>query len=137
MYLLDTNIIAELRRPEQAHPSVVAWATSVDPVDMYLSAISILEVELGALLVARRDAAHGAALRQWIDDCVIQAFEDRILPVDTIVARRCASLHVPKTRPERDCLIAATAMAHRLTVVTRNVKDFEVMGVSIINPWGG
>jgi toxin FitB len=90
---------------------------------------------LGALQIARKDAAQGAILRAWIDDQILSRFEGRILAVDTAVAQRCARLHVPDPRAERDALIAATAMVHGLTVVTRDVADFEPMGVALLNPW--
>jgi predicted nucleic acid-binding protein len=102
---------------------------------MYLSVVTILEIEAGALVMSRRDSAQGAVLRHWIDDQVLPAFEGRVLPIDTAVARRCARLHVPDPRPERDALIAATALVHGLRVVTRNVQDFEPMGVELLNPW--
>jgi len=135
MFLLDTNVISELRRPERADGNVVAWAGAISAASFFLSAISILEIELGALQIARRDASQGAVLRAWIDDQVIARFEGRILAVDTAVAQRCARLHVPDPRAERDALIAATAMVHGLTVVTRNVADFEPIGVALLNPW--
>jgi predicted nucleic acid-binding protein len=135
MFLLDTNVISELRRPEKADRNVVAWASTVPATSFFLSAISILEIELGALLSARKDAAQGVVLRAWIDDQILPRFEGRILAVDTAVAQRCARLHVPDPRAERDALIAATAMVHGLTVVTRNVADFELAGVALFNPW--
>jgi len=135
MFLLDTNVISELRRPEKADRNVVAWASTVPAASFFLSAISILEIELGAVLSARKDAAQGAVLRAWIDDQILSRFEGRILAVDTAVAQRCARLHVPDPRAERDALIAATAMVHGLTVVTRNVADFEPAGVALLNPW--
>lgn len=135
MFLLDTNVISELRRPEKADSNVMAWANMVPAASFFLSAISILEIELGALLSARKDAAQGAVLRAWIDDQILPRFEGRILAVDTAVAQRCARLHVPDPRAERDALIAATAMVHGLTVVTRNVADFEPAGVALLNPW--
>jgi len=135
MFLLDTNVISELRRPERADGNVVAWAGAISAASFFLSAISILEIELGALLIARRDVAQGAVLRTWIDDQILPRFEGRILAVDTAVAQRCARLHVPDPRSERDALIAATAMVHGLTVVTRDVADFEPMGVALLNPW--
>jgi predicted nucleic acid-binding protein len=85
--------------------------------------------------IARRDTAQGAVLRAWIDDQILPRFEGRILAVDTAVARRCAHLHVPDPRAERDALIAATALVHGLTVVTRDVTDFELVGVALLNPW--
>ena len=135
MFLLDTNVISELRRPERADRNVVAWAKTVSVVSFFLSVISILEIELGALQIARKDETRGAVLRAWIDDQILPRFEGRILPVDTAVARRCALLYVPHRRSERDALIAATAMVHGLTVVSRDVVDFEPTGVPLLNPW--
>ncbi|WP_298597706.1 type II toxin-antitoxin system VapC family toxin [Zoogloea sp.] len=138
MYLLDTNVVSELRKAKsgKADARVTAWAAEVPASELFLSAISVLELEMGVLLVERRDAAQGTVLRSWLDRHVLPAFADRILPVDAAVARRCARLHVPDPRAERDALIAATALVHDLTVVTRNVGDFEVTGVRLLNPWG-
>ena len=135
MFLLDTNVISELRRPQKADGNVVAWAGTIGAASFFLSAITVLEIELGTLQVARRDTAQGAVLRSWIDDQILPRFEGRILPIDTAVAQRCAHLHVPDPRAERDALIAATALVHGLTVVTRNVADFEPLGVMLLNPW--
>lgn len=135
MFLLDTNVISELRRRNRTDPKVAAWADSVHAADLFLSVITILELDAGALLIERRDEAQGAVLRAWIDGKVLPSFDGRILPVDTAVARCCARLHVPDPRAERDALIAATALVHRLQVVTRNVADFHSMGVELINPW--
>ena len=136
MFLLDTNVLSELRRRERTHPRVAAWADSVRASELFLSAITILEIEAGTLLLARRDEAQAAVLRTWIDAKVLPAFAGRILAVDTAVAQRCARLHVPDPRAERDALIAATALVHRLRVVTRNVADFQPMGIELIDPWG-
>ena len=138
MYLLDTNVVSELRKAKsgKADARVTAWAAEVPASELFLSAISVLELEMGVLLVERRDAAQGTVLRSWLDRHVLPAFADRILPVDAAVARRCARLHVPDPRAERDALIAATALVHDLTVVTRNVGDFEATGVRLLNPWG-
>jgi toxin FitB len=135
MFLLDTNVISELRRPDKADHNVVAWASKIPATEFFLSAISILEIELGALLIARKDAAQGEVLRAWIDNQILPRFEGRILAVDTIMAQRCARLHVPDPRAERDALIAATALVHGLTVVTRNVADFQPAGAALLNPW--
>ncbi len=135
MFLLDTNVLSELRRQNRAEPKVVAWANCIHPADMFLSAITILEIEAGTLMLQRRDPAQAAILRTWIDQKVLPAFDGRILPVDTAVAQRCARLHVPDARAERDALIAATALEHRMSVVTRNVADFQPMGVVVVNPW--
>ena len=135
MFLLDTNVVSELRRPRRTNPNVAKWADSVSPSDLFLSSVSILELETGALLLARRDGGQGGLIRQWIEERVLTAFAERILAVDTAVARRCALLHVPDPKPYRDSLIAATALVHRLIVVTRNQADFEPMGVAVLNPW--
>jgi predicted nucleic acid-binding protein len=135
MFLLDTNVISELRRPDKADRNVVAWANEMPAASFFISAISILEIELGALRIARKDAAQAAVVRAWIDHQILPRFEGRVLAVDTAVAQRCARLHVPDPRAERDALIAATAMVHGLTVVTRNVADFKLMGLPLIDPW--
>jgi predicted nucleic acid-binding protein len=135
MFLLDTNVISELRRPERANRNVVTWAGSIPFASFFLSAISILEIEIGALRLARKDPAQGASFRAWIDGQVLTRFEGRILPVDIGVAQRCAQLHVPDPRSERDALIAATALVHGLTMVTRNTADFASAGVGLLNPW--
>lgn len=134
MYLLDTNVISELRKP-QADANVVSWAKSVIAPRLYISAITLKELETGVLRMERRDPAQGKLLRSWLTRHVMPAFEARILPVDAAVALRCASLHVPDQTNESDALIAATALVHGLTVVTRNVGDFHSSGVALINPW--
>jgi predicted nucleic acid-binding protein len=137
MFLLDTNVVSELRkiRLGKATPEVARWAETVEAVTLYISAITVLELELGVLLVERRDAKQGRALRIWLDNHVLPEFADRILPVDAVVAQRCAHLHVPDPRAERDALIAATALVHGMTVVTRNVTDFAATGVKLFDPW--
>lgn len=139
MYLLDTNVVSELRKAKSSKvdANVVAWAASVPPLSLFLSAITVLELETGVLLVERRDPAQGGVLRVWLNDHVLPAFAGRILAVDTVVAQRCARLHVPDPRADRDALIAATALTHGLTVVTRNAADFAPTGVQILNPWLG
>ncbi len=135
MFLLDTNVVSELRRPARADSHVLAWARAHAVSDFHLSAISILELEIGTLRLARKDASQAETLRRWIDTVVMVQFEGRIHPVDIAVAQRCARLHVPDPRADRDALIAATAELHGMTIVTRNVQDFEPLGVAILNPW--
>ncbi|WP_212744066.1 type II toxin-antitoxin system VapC family toxin [Ramlibacter sp. 2FC] len=139
MYVLDTNVVSELRKVRlgKADPNVAAWSESVDAADLFVSAITIMELELGVLLTERKDASQGAMLRSWLDQHVLPEFSGRTLPVDTAVAQRCARLHVPDKRGERDALIAATALVHGMTVVTRNVADFQPARVAIVNPWEG
>ncbi len=135
MYLLDTNVISELRRREKADKNVVKWADAIPLSRFFLSAISIFEIELGALRIVRKDAAQGAVFRSWIDDHILPRFEGRILAVDAVVAKRCARLHVPDPCAERDAMIAATAIVHGLTIVTRNVADFRNIHVALLDPW--
>ena len=135
MYLLDTHIVCELRKAARADRHVVGWATSVPPGALFISAVTLLELEKGVLLAERRDRKQGAMLRAWLDDQVQPAFNGRVLAFDGAVALRCASLHVPNPRPDRDAMIAATALVNGVTVVTRNVADFEGCGVQLINPF--
>ncbi|MGH9616769.1 MAG: type II toxin-antitoxin system VapC family toxin [Acidobacteriaceae bacterium] len=135
MYLLDTNVVSELRKAKKADRHVRAWARTVPATSLYLSAISVLELETGILLIERRDRKQGAMLRHWMESHVLPTFAGRILAIDAAVAQRCAALHVPDPRSDRDALIAATALVHSMTVVTRNVGDFEPTGVSVLNPW--
>lgn len=137
MYLLDTNVVSELRkvRSGRADEKVVAWARQVSASQMFLSVISVLELETGILLVERRDAEQGAVLRMWLEEHVLPAFDGRILPIDVAIVRRCARLHVPNPKAERDALIVATALVHGMSVVTRNIMDFKDSGVSLLNPW--
>ena len=139
MYLLDTNVVSELRKAGsgKANKKVVDWAKSISASSMYLSAISILELEIGILAKERKDMAQGAILRAWLTTHVLPAFSGRILPVDVAVAQCTARFHVPDRRSDRDAMIAATAMTHGMTVVTRNVSDFEKTSVALINPWEG
>ena len=134
MYLLDTNVISELRKP-QADKNVVAWARTIIAPRMFISAITLKELETGVLRMERRDPAQGKVLRTWLKRHVMSAFDARILPVDAAVALRCARIHVPDQANESDALIAATALVHGLTVVTRNTGDFASSGVDVINPW--
>ncbi len=137
MYLLDTNVVSELRkvRAGKADRNVAEWADSIDANQLHVSVITIQELEIGVLLTERRDPAQGSLLRTWLDRHVLPAFADRILAIDTVVAVRSARLHIPDPRPVRDGLIAATALVHSMTVVTRNTADFEPTGAAILNPW--
>ena len=137
MFLLDTNVVSELRKVKtgKAERSVAAWSDSVDAGELYLSAVTIEELEIGVLGIERRDRVQGELFRRWMDEQVLPSFADRILPINTTVARRSARLHVPGPRPIRDGFIAATALEHGLILVTRNVGDFEPMGVRLLNPW--
>ena len=135
MFVLDTNVISELRhgKPHQS-PEVRAWAGAQPASRLYLSAITILELEMGIQALERRSPPQGSALRNWLIG-VRAAFAGRILPLTDNTAPVCASLHIPDPRSERDAIIAATAIEHRFTVVTRNTADFVNTGVALVNPW--
>ncbi|MFN7025427.1 MAG: type II toxin-antitoxin system VapC family toxin [Pseudorhizobium sp.] len=136
-YLLDTNVVSELRKvgDGKADPSVTSFIRAQDSRDLFISAITILELERGILSVQRRDATQGSRLRGWMDSRVRPEFAERIISVDDAVATRCAHLHIPDRRNEADAIIAATALVHGLVVVTRNVRDFQGAGVIVVNPW--
>jgi len=137
MFLLDTNVVSELRKAGsgKADPNVVAWLSARDAAACYVSAVTLMELDLGILLMERRDPAQGARLRVWMEDHVLPEFSERTIPIDRAVALACARLHVPDPRPERDAFIAASALVHGMTIVTRNVVDFAPMGVGVVNPW--
>jgi len=137
MLLLDTMVVSEMRKLEKGlgDPQVRRWLVGVDADSLYLSVITISEMEAGHLLMLRKDAVQAAPLGAWLYQRVLPEFERRLLSVDRDVALRCAALHIPDPRPYRDSLIAATALVHGMTVVTRNVKDFEPMGVKVLNLW--
>ena len=139
MYLLDTNVVSELRKAAggRADPKVVAWARGVPANRQFLSVVTLLELDLGILLLERRDGEQRVLLRRWFDEQVIPVFSGRTLDIDTAVARACARLHVPDRRPGHDALLAATAVVHGLTVVTRDVADFEGTGARVFDPWTG
>jgi predicted nucleic acid-binding protein len=135
-YLLDTNVVSELRKPKsRANPAVRSWARTQRTSELFLSVITVMEVEIGVGRVEKRDRPQGSILRHWLESDLLPAFAGRLLPVDVAVARRAAGLHVPDPRPERDVLIAATALESGLMVVTRNVADFAALGVALLDPW--
>ncbi len=138
MFVLDTNVVSELRkvRSGKANPGVATWAAEVPSAELFVSAITIHELEHGVLLAERSDPEQGALLRAWLDRSVTAAFTERVLPVDEKVARRTAALHVPNPAPFRDALIGGTALVHGMTVVTRDLKDFQRFdGLEVLSPW--
>ncbi|MCZ7503089.1 type II toxin-antitoxin system VapC family toxin [Agrobacterium tumefaciens] len=136
-YLLDTNVVSELRKvgDGKADLNVTTWLGAKDSRDLYISAITILELERGILSIQRRDIEQGSRLRAWMDSRVRPEFAERILSINEAIATRCAHLHIPDRRNEADALIAATAIVHGLVVVTRNIHDFQGTGVVLVDPW--
>jgi len=138
MFLLDTNVVSEIRKiaAGRADPALVQWAHDLDGTAAFVSVITLHELEHGVLLAERRDPKGAAPLRHWLDNDVREAFADRVLSVDQAVAKLAASLHVPDPAPINDAYIAATALAHNLTMATRNSADFRrFSGLEVINPW--
>ena len=137
MFLADTNVLSELRKAAagRANPGVVAWVEQTEVDSIFVSPINLMELEIGILRAERRDPVQARILRRWMADQVVPTFQNRVLAFDGVVGIRCAGLHVPDRRPDRDAMIAATALVHGLTVVTRNTRDFEATGVALLNPW--
>ena len=135
-YLLDTNVVSELRKPpEKVNPRVFEWVNAQILHSQFLSAITIYELKLGISRKNHTDPVQGQRLQKWFTQDLLPLFEDRVLPLDEQVAIEAANMNVPDPRPQADLFIAATARVHGLTIVTRNEKDFEPMGVQYLNPW--
>ena len=135
MYLLDTNIISQTRCPDKADKRVTAWLTHTDSNNLYTSAVVMMELERGILGIERKDSQQGTILRQWLNDVVKPAFAGRVLPIDEATAAICAKLHIPDKAPDNDAWIAATAIQHNYTLITRNTADFERTGAKLLNPF--
>ena len=135
MFLLDTNVVSELRKVHTVDKNVKAWVDGVDVTSLFLSVVSLEELEIGVLRSERRDPSQGRVLRKWLEQQVLPAFTGRLLSIDAVIVRQSAALHVPDPRPLRDALIAATGIVHQFTVVTRNVADFQPTGVQVLDPW--
>lgn len=135
-YLLDTNVISELRKPPgRAALKVRIWAQDQPTSELSINVITVMEVEIGVARLERRDSRQGDVVRKWLERDLLAAFATRIWPIDLNVVQRAAAMHVPDPRPERDVLIAATALTLSLVVVTRNTSDFQPLGVELLNPW--
>ena len=137
MFLLDTNVVSELRKlgDGKADARVTAWVSEREATSFHISVLTLMELEIGILRIERRDIPQGQRLRTWMNQYALPEFHERTLPVDSAVALKCAQLHVPDPRAERNALIAATAIVHGFTVVTGNVADFETTEAEVINPW--
>lgn len=137
MYLLDTNIVSEMRKyhNQTIDPNVAAWLKNIAPEQTFLSAISIMELRVGVLSKLRKDPKQGEALQHWYEHYVLPTYSGRILSVTPHIAAHCAELHIPNRRPFSDSYLAATALVHNFTLVTRNVKDFQGLKLRLINPF--
>ncbi len=135
MFLLDTNVVSELRKASRCDARVAAWQAAQDRDACFISVITLLEIRLGIELARASDRKKAHVLETWLEQRVKPGFGGRILPVDQAVAEACGRMHAQRPRSFRDGLILATAAVHQLTVVTRNVKDFADDGVQMINPW--
>ncbi|MBC8126858.1 MAG: type II toxin-antitoxin system VapC family toxin [Gloeobacteraceae cyanobacterium ES-bin-144] len=137
MFLLDSNVISELRSAKRCDSQVRAWERKTPLPSCWISVMALLEIRLGICQVEGRDPAFASILELWLEGRVKPAFENRVLGVTTAVAERAGRIAASRTRGLADCLIAATALEHRLVLVTRNVVDFEDLeGLEIVNPWG-
>lgn len=136
MFLVDTNILSEMRKADRGNPGVVEWATGTPPGLLFISVISLHEIEIGVLRAERSDKEKGAMLRAWMEIGLKPTFADRLLDVDLKISLMAAQWHVPDPAPVRDSLIGATALAHQLKVVTRDVRDYSRFpDLEVLNPW--
>jgi predicted nucleic acid-binding protein len=133
-FLLDTNVVSELRKRERCAPKVNAWAQSTESNQNFLSVLVIGELTRGAILERRSDRAAADLLEQWIAR-LTHLYGDRILPITLEIAQEWGRLSAVRRIPPEDGLLAATANVHRLTFVTRNTKNVQGLGVAILNPW--
>ena len=134
-YLLDTDVVSSMRRKDRLAPSALKWLQAQIVDELHISALTMMEIEVGIQRLERHDKKQASMLRAWKDGLLWREFRGRILDVDLAVCERCAALHVPDPQPEIDALIAATAIVKRLTLVTRNERDFARMPVAVVNPW--
>jgi toxin FitB len=134
-YLLDTNVVSETRRRAAMHPSVAAWLGSMPPAQLFISSITVFEIQRGVQKVGRRDAERAAQLSSWLRTQVLPAFDGRVLGLDASAALHAAALHAGRARLDADRLVAAIALAHDKIIATRNVRDFEGLGVRLVDPW--
>jgi predicted nucleic acid-binding protein len=133
-FLLDTNLVSELRKRERCAPKVSAWAKTVLPNQDFLSVLVVGELRRGASLKRRTDPAAARVLDEWITR-LVQLYSDRILPITLEIAQEWGRLSALRPIPPEDGLLAATAQVHRLTFVTRNVRNVQGLGISVMNPW--
>jgi predicted nucleic acid-binding protein len=135
LFLLDTNVVSELRKAARCDARVTAWQAAQKPEACFLSVITLLEIRLGIELARKSDREKAGVLEAWFEQRVKPGFAGRIIAVDEKISEMCGRLHAQRPRSFRGGLILSTAAVHSLTVVTRNVKDFADSGVAVIDPW--
>lgn len=135
-YLVDTNVVSELRKGQRCDPGVASWFANTSSGDIFLSALTVGEIRKGIESIRRRDEPAASALEAWLGE-LLATHSDRILAVDAVIAEQWGRFNVPDPLPVLDSLLAATASVHGLTLVTRNVKDVERTGVECLNPFSG
>lgn len=134
-YLIDTNVISELRKADRCDPQVAAWQNSISGEELFASAISMMEIRRGVLNAKRTNAEFAKLLEEWYEGQVKLAFLGRVLSVDLAIAERCSELMNNRSRGMADALIASTAYEHDLILATRNIADFSDTGIEVVNPW--
>jgi predicted nucleic acid-binding protein len=134
-FLLDTNVLSELRRSQRADPAVRQWAGQLDVQQSFISVVTVLEIEHGAVMIAKKDPAFSARLIAWLHNEILPHYDARVLPIDVAVAMKCAQFGQVHANHFADALLAATALVHNLTLVTRNIGDFRDFAVPLVNPW--
>jgi toxin FitB len=134
-YLLDTNVVSALRRKDRAEKRALKWFEDAAGAEFFISSLTMMEIEIGVKRLERYDKRQAATIHAWKEGTLRKQFEGRFVDIDLEIAERCAELHAPDPKPEIDSLIAATAIVKRLTLVTRNERDFANMPVRLLNPW--
>jgi toxin FitB len=134
MFLLDTNVLSEIRKGDRCNPHVAAWFASVAAEQLYLSVLVVGEIREGIERLRRREISRAAALERWLAE-LCRAYTDRLLSIDLAVAETWGRLYARRNFPVMDSLLAATAVTHRMTLVTRNLKDVRGTGVAALNPF--
>jgi toxin FitB len=134
-YLLDTNVVSELRKRHRAASLVLEWFRLAARAEFFISVLTVMEIEKGVRQLERRDALQASKIRAWKEGLLSRRFRGRCLDIDLEIAECSAAHHAPDPRPEIDSLIAATAIVKGLTLVTRNERDFAGIPVALVNPW--